>query len=330
MTITLRHLGKSFAPSARVVDDVSFEIGTGEIFCLVGPSGCGKTTVLRMLAGFLQPDEGDILFGDRRMNEIPPQRRNTAMVFQHYAIWPHLSVWENVAYGPQARRLEPAVIDARVERALRVTRLSDLAQRKPAQLSGGQQQRVALARALAVEPDLILFDEPLSSLDARLRLELRGELHRIQRETGTTCLYVTHDQEEAVSLADRLAVMNGGRIEQIGTAEEVYRWPVNEFVARFMGEINIVPPGSPLRRDLNAAPGAGSTHMGSVAFRPEAAEIGTEGVPAVVQRCRYLGSKTELEVTTDDGAPFKLWTRAPVAPGETIRFRVASSDLIRF
>jgi ABC-type Fe3+/spermidine/putrescine transport system ATPase subunit len=325
MTITLRHLTKSFAAGAHVVDDVSFEIGTGQQFCLVGSSGCGKTTVLRMLAGFLKPDEGEILFGDRRMNDVPPQRRNTAMVFQQYAIWPHLSVLENVAYGPEARGLESASVDERVQRALRITRLSDLAQRKPAQLSGGQQQRVALARALAVEPDLILFDEPLSSLDARLRLELRDELHRIQRETRTTCLYVTHDQEEALSLADRLAVMNQGRIEQMGTPEEVYRRPVNEFVARFMGEINILPPGSSLRRDLHA-PARAKT----VAFRPEAAEIGSEGVAAVVRQSRYLGSKTELEVVMADGQIIKLWTRGKSAVGETIRFRVSPEDLLEF
>jgi ABC-type Fe3+/spermidine/putrescine transport system ATPase subunit len=325
MTITLSHLSKSFASGTRVVDDVSFEIATGEIFCLVGPSGCGKTTVLRMLAGFLQPDSGDILFGDRRMNGVPPQKRNTAMVFQQYAIWPHLSVYENVAYGPKAHGLDRAALDERVQSALRITRLSDLAERKPAQLSGGQQQRVALARALAVQPDLILFDEPLSSLDARLRLELRDELHRIQRETNTTCLYVTHDQEEAMALADRLAVMNRGRIEQMGKPEELYRRPVNEFVARFMGEINVVPAGSAIGRDLDLP-----SEAGTIAFRPEAAHLGAEGIEAVVQRCQYLGSKTELEVVTPDGQRIKIWTRSPVAPGETIRFRVLSGDLLQF
>ena len=324
MTITLRHLSKSFAPDTRVIDDVSFEIAAGEIFCLVGPSGCGKTTVLRMLAGFLKPDEGDILFGDRRVNDLPPQKRNTAMVFQQYAIWPHLNVYENIAYGPRAQRLEPELIAECVERALDITRLSDLAQRKPAQLSGGQQQRVALARALAVEPGLLLFDEPLSSLDARLRLDLREELHRILRETHMTSLYVTHDQEEALSLADRLAVMNQGRIEQIGTPEEIYRRPMNEFVARFMGEINILPPGTPLRKTL------GVDGSDTIAFRPEAAWIGREGTAAVVRRAVYLGSKTELEVQTVDGQMLKLWTRLAVSAGETIHFQIAMADLIRF
>ena len=249
MTITANHLIKSFGPETRVVDDVSFAIQPGEMFFLLGPSGCGKTTVLRMLAGFLKPDGGEILFDRKRMNGVAPQDRNTAMVFQNYAIWPHLTVYENVAYGPRARNLSD--IDKRVLDALRVARLEELAQRKPAQLSGGQQQRVALARALAVEPDLILFDEPLSNLDARLRLELRGELLRIHRETRTTCLYVTHDQEEALSLADRIAVMNRGRIEQMGIPREIYEHPANEFTARFMGEINIVAADSPLARALN-------------------------------------------------------------------------------
>ena len=225
MTITAQHLTKSFGPDSRVVNDVSFAIQPGEMFFLLGPSGCGKTTVLRMLAGFVQPDSGDILFDQKRMNDVAPQHRNTAMVFQNYAIWPHLSVYENVAYGPRARKLDAATIDRQVTEALRVVRLEDLAQRKPAQLSGGQQQRVALARALAVQPDLILLDEPLSNLDARLRLELRAELRRIHRETRTTCLYVTHDQEEALSLADRVAVMQVGRIEQVGPPREIYEVP---------------------------------------------------------------------------------------------------------
>src|SRR5476649_969713 len=276
MTITARNLVKAFAADSRVVDDVSFTIAPGEMFFLLGPSGCGKTTVLRMLAGFVAPDGGDILFDQKRMNDIAPQHRNTAMVFQNYAIWPHLTVYENVAYGPRARKLDDKSVRQRVTDALRVVRLEDMAQRKPAQLSGGQQQRVALARALAVEPDLILFDEPLSNLDARLRLELRGELLRIQRETRTTCLYVTHDQEEALSLADRIAVMNRGRIEQTGTPRELYEHPANEFTARFMGEINVLAPDSPLAGMLNGPP-----HR-KVGFRPESAHLVNDGIAAVV------------------------------------------------
>jgi len=206
--------------------------------------------------------------------------------------------------------------------ALRVVRLEEVAQRKPAQLSGGQQQRVALARALAVEPDLILLDEPLSNLDARLRLELRGELLRIHRETRTTCLYVTHDQEEALSLADRLAVMNQGRIEQVGTPHELYEHPVNEFTARFMGEINVLAPDSPLAGMLN-----GPTNR-KLGFRPESAHLASDGIAAVVKRVTYLGSKTELLVETATGEMLKLWTRETVPPGETLRFQVAPESLI--
>ena len=322
MTITVNQLTKSFGSDSRVVDGVSFSIKPGEMFFLLGPSGCGKTTVLRMLAGFLQPDGGDILFEQQRMNDIPPQNRNTAMVFQNYAIWPHLTVFENVAYGPRARKLEGKSIDQRVNDALRVVRLEDLAQRKPAQLSGGQQQRVALARALAVEPDLILLDEPLSNLDARLRLELRGELQRIHRETRTTCLYVTHDQEEALSLADRIAVMNRGHIEQIGTSRELYEHPVNEFTARFMGELNVVAPDSPLAGMLH------SPTSRKVGFRPESVEVADEGIPAVVKHATYLGSKTELLVEAATGDILKLWTSAPVLPGEALHFHVPPERLI--
>jgi ABC-type Fe3+/spermidine/putrescine transport system ATPase subunit len=320
MTITARNLVKAFSADARVVDDVSFTIAPGEMFFLLGPSGCGKTTVLRMLAGFLEPDRGDILFGERKMNGVAPQDRNTAMVFQNYAIWPHLTVFENVAYGPRARKLPE--LEKRVAEALRVARLEDLAQRKPAQLSGGQQQRVALARALAVDPGLILLDEPLSNLDARLRLELRGELKRIHAETRTTCLYVTHDQEEALSLADRIAVMNRGKIEQVGTPREIYEKPANEFTARFMGELNVVEPETPLAEALRGP------SRRKVAFRPESAQLGSDGIAATVKQATYLGSKTELLVTVATGETLKVWTTAPVAAGETVRFTVASEKLI--
>ena len=322
MTITARNLVKSFSADARVVDDVSFKIEQGEMFFLLGPSGCGKTTVLRMLAGFLQPDGGEILFDERRMNGVAPQHRNTAMVFQNYAIWPHLTVFENIAYGPRARKFSPSDVEKRVADALRAARLEELSQRKPAQLSGGQQQRVALARALAVDPGLILLDEPLSNLDARLRLELRGELMRIHRETRTTCLYVTHDQEEALSLADRVAVMNRGKIEQIGAPREIYERPANEFTARFMGEINLVEPESPLAETFR---GPARRRVG---FRPESAQIGSDGIAATVKHATYLGSKTELLVEVATGELLKLWTSAAVTPGQAVRFTVPPEKLI--
>jgi len=225
-----------------------------------------------------------------------------------------------VAYGPRARKLPD--LERRVTDALRVARLEELAQRKPAQLSGGQQQRVALARALAVDPGLILLDEPLSNLDARLRLELRGELQRIHRETRATCLYVTHDQEEALSLADRMAVMNRGKIEQVGTPREIYEHPVNEFTARFMGEINLIAPESPLAAALHGPP------QRTLGFRPESALIGSEGIAATVKHATYLGSKTELVVEATTGQNLKLWTTVPLAPGETVRFMVPEEKII--
>ena len=285
MIITVNHLVKSFGPETKVVNDVSFVIQPGEMFFLLGPSGCGKTTVLRMLAGFVEPEGGEILFDGKKMNAVPPQDRHTAMVFQNYAIWPHLSVFENVAYGPRTRKLDAAAIQKRVTDALKVVRMEDLAQRKPAQLSGGQQQRVALARALAVEPDLILLDEPLSNLDAKLRLELREELQRIHRETRTTCLYVTHDQDEALSLANRVAVMNQGKIEQVGPPAEVYEHPATEFVARFMGAINILAAGSALAAILGAPTDR------KIGFRPESATLAADGIAAIVKHSTYLGAR---------------------------------------
>jgi iron(III) transport system ATP-binding protein len=322
MIITVDHLSKSFGPEARVVDEVSFTIRPGEMFFLLGPSGCGKTTVLRMLAGFIKPDGGNILFDERRMNDIAPQHRDTAMVFQNYAIWPHLTVFENVAYGPRARKWEAQAIHRRVTEALRVVRLEEFAQRKPAALSGGQQQRVALARALAIEPKLILLDEPLSNLDAGLRQELRAELLRIHRETAATCLYVTHDQEEALSLADRMAVMNRGRIEQTGTPRELYEQPGNEFIARFMGEINVLAPGSPLAGQLQAPPNR------KLGFRPEAVKLTENGIEAVVRRALYLGHKTELLVETPAGERLKMWTQQSLSPGATLHFQVPPENLI--
>jgi ABC-type Fe3+/spermidine/putrescine transport system ATPase subunit len=324
MIVALEHLRKSFGPGAPAVDDVSFRIEPGEMFFLLGPSGCGKTTVLRMVAGFVAPDAGEILFDGRRMNDVPAQNRHTAMVFQSYAIWPHLTVYENVAYGLRVQKLPGAELDTRVRDALRLARLEALAPRKPAQLSGGEQQRVALARALAVRPGIILLDEPLSNLDARLRLDLREELRRVHLETKIACLYVTHDQDEAMSLADRLAVMNRGRVEQIGTPREVYERPATEFVARFMGETNWLAPGSPLAAQFHAPPDR------PACFRPEAAALATDGIPATVMRAVYLGNRTELQVETNTGEKLTLLSRDHVAVGDTVRFHLRKEDLIIF
>lgn len=240
MRVALRDISKKFG-DVVAVEKASFEIEDGELFFLLGPSGCGKTTLLRLIAGFISPDEGRIVFGERLMNDVPPNRRNTGMVFQNYALWPHMTVSRNVEYGLRVRKVPSEERRRKVEEVLSLVRMSGLGERHPNELSGGQQQRVALARVLAVRPDVLLLDEPLSNLDARLRIEMRDEIKRIHKETGITFLYVTHDQKEALSMADRIALMNEGRIEQIGTPREIYSLPKSRFVATFLGRMNPIP-----------------------------------------------------------------------------------------
>ncbi len=237
--IAIESLSKSFG-GFLALDRIGLTIGTGELFFLLGPSGCGKTTLLRHIAGFYQPDEGRILFDGKDVTRLPPHQRNTGMVFQNYALWPHLTVEKNVAFGLEERRLPRAEIDRRVTEALRAVRLEDLARRKIHEMSGGQQQRVALARALVVRPACLLLDEPLSNLDSKLRLEMRQEIRRICREFQLTSIYVTHDQQEALSIADQIAVLNAGKVLQVGTPAEIYRHPRNRFVAEFIGEGNFL------------------------------------------------------------------------------------------
>ena len=235
----LKNVSKLFGET-RAVDSVSLEVKSGELFFLLGPSGCGKTTCLRTIAGFYQPDEGEMLFGEKLMNKVPPHKRNIGMVFQNYALWPHMTVYQNVEYGLNIRKLSSDVKKEKVAKVLDVVQMEKYADRNPNQLSGGQQQRIALARALVIEPDILLLDEPLSNLDAKLRLEMRLEIKRIHSESGITSVYVTHDQKEALSLADRMAVMRDGKIIQLGTPREVYNTPVNRFVADFIGETNFI------------------------------------------------------------------------------------------
>ena len=233
----------------KVLDRINLEIEEGELFFLLGPSGCGKTTCLRLIAGFYQPDEGEIYFGDRLMNDVPPHKRNTGMVFQNYALWPHMTVYQNVEYGLAVRKIPKAQRRKMVYEVLRMVHMEEFADRNANQLSGGQQQRVALARALVVRPDVLLLDEPLSNLDAKLRLEMRGELKRIHAESNITTIYVTHDQKEALSMAQRIALMNEGRIVQVGTPREIYTRPINRFAADFIGETNFIA-GTLIDRDL--------------------------------------------------------------------------------
>ena len=241
--IRLEKLTKRFhSPrgSVAAVSEVSLEIRGGELFFLLGPSGCGKTTLLRMLAGFVQPDSGRVFFGATEVTHLPPEKRDAAMVFQNYALWPHMTVAKNVSFGPEVRKVPRAEREKIVAELLETVRIAEKASVRPMALSGGQQQRVALARALAVRPKCLLLDEPLSNLDASLRAAMRWEIRRIVKSSGTTTVYVTHDQDEALAIADRIALMRDGRIVQIGTGRELYERPASRFVAAFLGEANFV------------------------------------------------------------------------------------------
>ena len=238
--VRLQNITKRFAGDVLALDDVSLKIAAGELFFLLGPSGCGKSTLLRLIAGLHAPTSGRVFFNDRDVTALGTESRNAVMCFQSYALWPHMTVRQNVRFGLEVRKVDRADADRRVQEALELVQLGRLAERKPNELSGGQQQRVALARALVVRPDCLLLDEPLSNLDAKLRLEMRGEIRRICRASGLTAIYVTHDQKEALSIADRMAVLNLGRIEQIGKPQDLYLRPKNRFVANFMGETNFL------------------------------------------------------------------------------------------
>lgn len=237
--ITIEKLTKRFGEHT-VLKSIDVRIGAGELFFLLGPSGCGKTTLLRAVAGLNEPDEGRILAGDRDVTHLPPHRRDMGMVFQSYALWPHMTLRENVAFGLEMRAVKKPDIRQRVLRALEMVKLADRADSKPNELSGGQQQRVALARALVIEPQCLLLDEPLSNLDAKLRLEMRTEIRRICKEAGLTAIYVTHDQKEALSIADRLAILDQGHLLQVGSPQEVYARPKSRFIAQFIGETTFI------------------------------------------------------------------------------------------
>lgn len=237
--VTLKEVSKHFG-EVKAVDEVNLEVKEGELFFLLGPSGCGKTTTLRIIAGFYKPDKGRVYFDERFINDVPPYKRNVGMVFQNYALWPHMTSYDNIIYGLKVRKVSASERVRKAREVLEIVQMKEFATRYPNQLSGGQQQRIALARAIVTEPDVLLLDEPLSNLDAKLRLETRKEIKRIQMNLGITSIYVTHDQEEALSMADRIAIMNEGRLEQIGSPREIYSKPVNSFVAGFIGETNFI------------------------------------------------------------------------------------------
>jgi spermidine/putrescine transport system ATP-binding protein len=321
--IELVSLTKRFTEVA--VDSIDLVIASGEFFSLLGPSGCGKTTTLRLIAGFEQPTAGRILLDDVDVSGIPPHKRNVNTVFQSYALFPFLSVFDNVAFGLRNRRLDKKEIESRVYEALDLVKLRSFAKRRPGQLSGGQQQRVALARALVLKPAVLLLDEPLGALDAKLRRSLKVELKALQEQVGITFLYVTHDQEEALTMSDRLAVMRDGRIVQIGGPHEVYEEPADTYVADFLGvsnlmEVDVVSrgPGSSCQVKLGESVlqvdhgGADAPDRSHAVIRPERVrveEFGSAGpnrVPAMVERLVYLGSSTQVILRLAPGAELQV------------------------
>lgn len=337
-SVELRNLTKQYA-AIKVVDDISLKIEHGCLVCLLGPSGCGKTTTLRLIAGFVEPSAGDILVGDRVVSSawhtLPPERRNMSMIFQSYALWPHMTVAENVAYGLKLRKVDRDTVGRKLYAILSTTKLRQFADRYPGELSGGQQQRVALARALIVEPETLLLDEPLSNLDANLREEMRFEVRRLHDEYRYTTVYVTHDQSEAMTTADVIAVMNAGRIEQAGSPEDIYDRPRSEFVARFIGMSNVFKgkvldashfefAGHPLRVTGAALKAEAES---TVSIRPHdialsvTRPLADENVmSANVIRHVFLGGSRDYMVEVAGGTQLRIVTSAAqnVAQGKTV------------
>lgn len=314
--LELRQVSKHF-PGHAAVTGISLEVPRGEFFSLLGPSGCGKTTTLRLVAGFETPTSGDIFLNGRPIHGLRPYERNVSTVFQNYALFPHLTVQANVEFGLR-RRDSPPDIGDRVRRAIDMVRLAGKERRYPHQMSGGEKQRAALARSLVLEPDVLLLDEPLSALDPNLRKQVRGELKQLQRRVGITFLFVTHDQEEALSMSDRIAVMNAGRIEQVGTPEELYLSPASRFVASFLGEVNWI---------------------GGVGVRPESVRVSKSppaGVPqrqATVMRSRFLGNRIHVESQCGSGEAVVAEVSrldGSFAAGEPVHLWWQPSDELRF
>jgi putative spermidine/putrescine transport system ATP-binding protein len=341
--LRLDRINKRFG-STVAARDISLEVKSGEFLTLLGPSGCGKTTLLRMIAGFIMPDSGEILFGNRNVTQVPANRRNTAMVFQSYALFPHMTVAGNVGFGLRARRVSAPEQAQRIAMALELVDLKGLEHRKPAELSGGQQQRVALARAIVTKPDLLLFDEPLSNLDAKLREKVRLELRELQKRLGITAVFVTHDQAEAMSISDRIAVMELGEIRQVGDPRSIYRWPRTQFVADFVGTANILAgrvvevcaQGALIETDIGRfrvatnglQPGAAAT----LSWRPEdmspAADGGANCIQGTIRHIIFMGSVTELVIETRCGLlRAHLFGDTSLDEGEQLAFSVAPDRL---
>ena len=354
--VRLINLWKKFG-EVEAVRDVNLMIGGGDFFTFLGPSGCGKTTILRMIAGFTRPDQGKIFFDEVEVKDVPPWERNVGLVFQNYALWPHLSVFENVAFGLKERSFPKSIVQEKTNQALSMVNLEGLGKRRPSELSGGQQQRVALARTLVIEPRLLLLDEPLSNLDAKLRIQMRHELVRIQRDLGITSIYVTHDQEEALTLSTRIAVMSKGNVVQVGTPKEIYENPKSQEVADFVGTSNFfraqvieevgdwvrvrTEEGFLLR--VGGQEGV-SLDIGSnllLNIRPESLQIfysheipsDENRIEGVVKTSAYLGSLVQYEVEVTKGKRVKVnlvnpRKKALLKEGEKVSLTFSPEDIV--
>jgi putative spermidine/putrescine transport system ATP-binding protein len=331
--LSLTHLTKRFGTHAAV-HDVTLEVQDGELMCLLGPSGCGKTTTLRMIGGFIVPDSGDIQIGGRSVTALPPERRPTAMVFQRYNLWPHMTVAGNIAFGLKLRRMSSEVIDQKIRDVLALVGLPGSAQKYPHQLSGGEQQRVAVARALVLEPQILLLDEPFSNLDARLRVHMREEVKQLQRKIGITTVFVTHDQEEALTIADRIAVMKDGVLQQVDTPDALYARPQTLFVADFIGTMNLIPARAlPGGRSVMAGPwqlavAGGRWREGdevTLAVRPEDFVVGAAGALARVRRVVNLGHYLQVLLDAPDAVVLRMFTEksASFSEGQEVRLGIA-------
>ncbi len=348
--ISIRHALKKYGDNV-IIPDMSLEIREGEFFTLLGPSGCGKTTLLRMIAGFNSIEGGDFYFNDRRINDLDPAKRNIGMVFQNYAIFPHMTVRKNVEFGLKNKKLPKDEIAKRADKFMKLMHVDEYADRLPERLSGGQQQRVALARALCIEPDVLLFDEPLSNLDAKLRVEMRTVIKNIQHSVGITTVYVTHDQEEAMAVSDRIAVMNAGVIQHVGTPKNIYQRPANLFVSTFIGRSNVMKGKLEVEGGRTFAV-TGSGHRAEftniqeqyrqnqdimMSVRPEEFLLNRDipdGIPATVDDCVFLGLNTHYFVHLDSGEEVEIIQESSIdniiEPGTKIKLTLNTDKVNLF